>query len=243
MADQASKDAAAKARIIKHMNADHQKELVHYVGCLNRKEEQLIDSTLKLRYYAQLSPSAARSPKLEDISLKSMTISTLASGTHTIPIEPPMDSYADARLRAVSMDEKARAALGISSIQIKRFVKPTTANFVVMGLCVYTFTSFFLQSIGVIAPGTKAWQLIDSIFPGGAERYTWLQRTIGLPVIAIHAAEAAYMSHRLKKHGVEIGSGLWWQWVLDNFFEGFGAHDRFGKEVKRLKVEQENKKH
>lgn len=244
MADQATKDAAAKARVISHMNADHQRELSHYVSSgLLCPPFSRADLFTKLRHYAKLSASAARSPKLDDISLSSMTISTPASGTHTIPITPPMSSYADARLRAVSMDETARSALGISSVQIKSFVPLTTSNICVLVVCLFASTSLAAQAAGYVAPGSKVWRALDAVVPGGAERYVALQRLVVVPMLAIHVGEAAWMSRKVEKHGVERWSGLWWKWVADNFLEGFGALARFDKEVKRLTKEKEAKTH
>src|SRR5438046_6159284 len=104
MADSSDKVAAAKARILNHMNADHQAELSHY-----------------LRHYSHLSRSAARSPKLTDISLDSITIIATNGSTYSIALTPPMASLSEARNRLIKMDQDARSALGISDIRVSEY--------------------------------------------------------------------------------------------------------------------------
>ena len=113
MADPASKDEAAKARIIGHMNADHAESLSYY-----------------LQHYISLSPRVARGAILCDISLSAMTLRTTDNKTHTIPFSPPMTSWAEARTRSVDMDRVSRNALDISSIRITSYDPPQ--NFLLM---------------------------------------------------------------------------------------------------------------
>jgi putative heme iron utilization protein len=104
MADQTSKDAAMKERIIKHMNNDHADSL-----------------SLYLQHYNKLSASSARGARMTDISLSAMTFQTTDGKTHTIPLNPPMTSFADARTRSVDMDREARSALDISRIKLTSY--------------------------------------------------------------------------------------------------------------------------
>ncbi|KAK3173077.1 hypothetical protein OEA41_006406 [Lepraria neglecta] len=100
-----SQDAAAKHRIITHMNADHQDSLIRY-----------------LEYYAGLSSFSARNAQLTDITFDSLTIEYSHEQAHRIPIKPPMTAWSEARPRVVEMDMVATRGLG-------RGYTPNFANF------------------------------------------------------------------------------------------------------------------
>lgn len=217
---------AAKARIISHMNADHSLSLSYY-----------------LRHYAQLSASQARKPSMLDISFDSMTLQTAAGKKHTIPINPPMNSWADARLRAVDMDREAREGLGIDSIRITAYEPPKTPfHIFVFTTCACVVIIFTASS--KIVPGTMFYDEVLPYFPGGPEVFLWLAKKLALPVLFIHIAETYYLEKtRLWKYGVERGSALWWKWIASCFVEGFGCFQRIDWEVARKRKEAEGKKH
>lgn len=57
-------------------------------------------------------------------------------------------------------------------------------------------------------------------------------------ILGIHIVETVWLwKTRLSKHGVKVGSGVWWLWTLSAFFEGFGTFKRFDKEVYLAKKE------
>jgi hypothetical protein len=227
MADQPpSKDAAMQQRIITHMNADHQPSL-----------------SLYLQHYLALSPRAARNPTLTSISLSSLSILTRDGKTHTIPFKPPMTSYAEARTRTVEMDREAREALGVSSIRITTFSPPKSPfHLTILFLVLLTFTIFLTRQ--KIVPGTLVYDRILPYFPGGPTWFLWIANTILLPVLAIHITETVVMERtRLRKYGVERGSGLWWVWMVDCFLEGYGSFQRFDGLVEGKRREAEKAKH
>ncbi|KUJ13593.1 uncharacterized protein LY89DRAFT_687627 [Mollisia scopiformis] len=226
MADQSSKDEAAKARIIKHMNADHADSVSYY-----------------LQHYCSLSPRAARGAALSDISLSAMTVRTVDNKTHTIPFTPPMTSWAEARTRTVDMDRESRSALDVSSIRITSYEPPRKRfHIFVFGICLFTFGVFAMRN--KIVPGTWFYDVPLRYWPGGPEVFVWIARTIALPVVAIHLGEAYMMdTTRLRKHGVERGTSLWWMWVVSCFIEGYGCHQRIDAAVKKKTKEAEQAKH
>ena len=58
-------------------------------------------------------------------------------------------------------------------------------------------------------------------------------------MVVVHGAEAAHMARgRLRRHSVETFSGVWWAWVVDTFFEGFGAFQRFDGMVEKRRKEK-----
>jgi len=225
MADEASKDAAAKARIIKHLNADYQLSLSYY-----------------LQHFNSLSSFEARKPLLTDITFDYMTLKTYG-GTSTIPFNPPMTSWSEARIRTVEMDREARSALDISSIRLTAYVPPTSPFHVtILALCLLAFVSFTTRQW--IVPGTFVYDTILPWFPGGAEWYLLISKFTGLPTLVIHIVEATMLDRKkLRKYGVERGTGLWWSWILSCFVEGFACFQRIDAWVTQKEKEAEKAKH
>lgn len=212
-----SKTDAIKAGIIKHMNADHAESL-----------------TLYLRNYLSLPPSAAHSPRLTAISLTSLTIH--ASGTsHHLPLDPPLASLADSRARLVAMDRASKAALGIAPPPLVTTWTPPTApgHVVVAALVLFYLASYALRAR--VVPGSLPHAALERAWPWGADGYLWLQNVIFVPVVAVHAVEAAVMAWRLRGAGVGPCSRVWWMWIASCAVEGVGAHQRFGALVRKAK--------
>ncbi|KAF7946329.1 hypothetical protein EAE96_009328 [Botrytis aclada] len=218
------KDAAAKARILKHMNADH-------AGSLS----------LYLQHYCQLSKSEASKPNLLDISFSSLRISSKSGKTHTIPLDPPMSSYADARSRFVAMDSECRDGLNISPYTITRYEPPKTfAHRLVFGLCLTTAVIFTTKSH--IVPGTFPYDNVLPWFPGGPETFLWITDKIALPTLAIHVVEVIWMDRsRLRKYNIERGSSMWWKWMASCLIEGIGSFARIDAMIKQQEKEKESK--
>ncbi|KAI0467844.1 hypothetical protein F4859DRAFT_226661 [Xylaria cf. heliscus] len=218
--------ADPKARITAHMNKEHGAELKLYLQAFNG-----------------LSSSAASNPQLTDLTLDTLSISS-ASGSHSVRISPPMKSLADARVRLVDMAERAQEKLGLSDIRIDRFAGPRglgLASFV--GVAFY-FLSAVAVAAGMLHPGTAAWGFLDAYFPRGAEGYVWVVRTIAVPVLVLHATEAAWLARtRLARYGVETGSALWFKWVLETFVEGLPAFIRFDGLVEEERRRKDAAKH
>jgi hypothetical protein len=234
-----SKEAAIKARIIKHMNTEHAESL-----------------SLYLRYHSGLSAPAAANPKLTDMTYSSLTIASSNGASHDIPLEPPMTSWSDVRPRVIAMDSDARTALGLpplpSSPSHSQTPKPPSSSPVrvtvtaydpptaplhifMIALVAFFYSCYFLRRAGrILVPGTWYWEHVMAHFPaGGAEGYAWLQERLAVPVVLLHGAETGVMVWRLAGHGVRVGTGLWWKWVGATFLEGAGAHQRFGGVLKR----------
>ena len=226
MADQASKDAVAKERIIKHLNNDHQKSLSYY-----------------LQHYKKLSSSVAYKPLVTDITFDALTIKTRGGESYPIPFNPPMKSWADARQRTVDMDGEARSALDISPIAITAYEPPLSpVHLTVFGLCIFTFVIFVTRN--KIVPGTWFYDNVLPWYPGGPKWFLWIARVIALPVLGIHMGETYWLDRtRLRRHGVERGTALWYKWVASCFIEGMGCFQRIDATVKRKTLEAEKAKH
>ncbi|KAI0142572.1 hypothetical protein F4776DRAFT_512951 [Hypoxylon sp. NC0597] len=216
-----------KSRIIGHMNADHARELEEY-----------------LRAFNGLSASAARGAQIADMTLDAMTIKTASSssGTHTVAITPPLGSAADARVRLVDMSQRAKQKLGLSDITVSVFTRP-------QGIGVWSFlgVTLFIVSAAtysLVQPGTAVWGVLDEVFPYGASGYKWLVKALVIPVLIIHVTEAWWIARtRLRVHGVEAGTRLWWLWVACTFVEGLPALARFDRLVEAERKKKEGAKH
>ncbi|KAI1159383.1 hypothetical protein F5B18DRAFT_655724 [Nemania serpens] len=215
-----------RPRIIAHMNKDHAAELKLY-----------------LRAFNGLSPSAAADAQLTDLTLDTLSIKS-ASGVHAVRISPPMKSLADARVRLVDMAARAQEQLGLSDIRVDRFSGPAgigLASFI--GVAFY-FASAAAVALGFVRPGTWVWAPLETYFPYDAAGFIWLVKAIALPVFAIHATEAWWMARsRLARYGVEVGSALWFMWVLETFVEGYPAVVRFDGFVLEEKKKKDAAKH
>jgi len=226
MANQASIDAAAKERIIRHLNNDHQKTISYY-----------------LQHYKKLSSSAAYKPIVTDITFNALTVQTRDGKSYPIPFDPPMKAWSDARQRTVDMDREARSALDISPIAITAYEPPKSPfHLTVFGLCIFTFVIFVTRN--EIVPGTWFYDTVLPWYPGGPKWFLWIAKVIALPVLGIHLGEAYWLDRsRLRKHGVERGSSLWYKWIASCFIEGVACFQRIDATVKRKTLEAEKAKH
>ncbi|OAG43279.1 hypothetical protein AYO21_02565 [Fonsecaea monophora] len=94
--------SAMKARIITHMNADHQLSLRLY-----------------LQHYSHVPSPGTASAQMLDITTEHMIISS-AYGRHVIQFEPPMKSLMEARERLVTMHELCLEQLDLSAIVVSK---------------------------------------------------------------------------------------------------------------------------
>ena len=225
MADSASKDAAAKQRIITHMNNDHQDSLIRY-----------------LEYFCRLSSFSSRQAHLIDITFDSLVITSSSESSHTIPINPPLNSWADARPRVVAMDSEAVASLKRSHITVKEYRKPTGFSLVVF-ITVFCVLIVFSRRSNLQAGSF----LYDNLLVYCPEFARWcfeIQPVLFGIMIAVHLGEAIYLEQtRLQKHTVPRFSGLWWKWMFNSFTEGYGVLLRFDAIVQEEEVKKSKLKH
>ncbi|MCJ1338355.1 hypothetical protein MMC09_003642 [Bachmanniomyces sp. S44760] len=215
MANAAASDEAAKQRIIKHMNADHRDSLIRL-----------------LEHFAHLSPFSARNAQITDISLTSLTISTSSRSTYTIPLEPAMASYAEARHRFIELDNQATTSLPQRSpITVKKYKRPHGFMALVFVAAATTYVCFIKRSN--FLPGSLLYDSVLQYVPRFAKFCYTIQPLVLYPMLVLHSSEAAYMAKtRCERHGVRVFSLLWWKWVGSTFVEGVGSFVRFDRIVK-----------
>lgn len=237
-AETPSIDPAAKKRTIAHMNKDHTE-----------------DMSAILRHYSHLSAAEAGGAEMLDLGLASMSIRS-ASGTHTVPISPPMDSWDDRRAKLVAMTTAARKALGLDNDDNEeaaahpapaaekissapapaapRYAPPQGTDWISLTGVSFYFLCAGLVYGGLVTPDSPTWRALEAVrFPRGPVAFIWLVEVLFLPVLAIHVAEAWWMDHsRLAPAGVPRGSGVWLLWVGNAFLEGIPAYRRWDRTVK-----------
>ncbi|OJJ39557.1 hypothetical protein ASPWEDRAFT_37360 [Aspergillus wentii DTO 134E9] len=209
--------------IIKHMNADHQDSLVLY-----------------LRVYSQISAREAKSARLEDISLSDLVIS--ANGTrYSVPVDPPMKTFSDARSRVVAMHKECLQKLGISDIIIKEYRAPRGAGAVTFAICLAILLGYPRQTD--FQPGSILYDTIGlANIPSVAEFLYSFQPLLFPLVLGAHLLETTLFAFlRLKPHGVTFLSGVWFAWIVSTLIEGGGAWMRFGKMVKKESAKREHR--
>ncbi|POS73113.1 hypothetical protein DHEL01_v208494 [Diaporthe helianthi] len=216
-------DPATKKRTIAHMNKDHTE-----------------DMSAILRHYSHLSAAEAEGAEMLDLDLTSMSIRS-ATGTHTVPISPPMDSWDDRRAKLVAMTTAARNALGLDNHNdeaadhpIPRHVPPQGTDWISFAGVSFYFLCAGLVYGGLVTPGSPTWTALEAVrFPRGPVAFIWLVEVLFLPVLAIHVAEAWWMDHsRLAPARVPRGSRVWLLWVANAFLEGIPAYRRWDRTVK-----------
>ena len=220
---------AMQTRILNHMNADHQNSLVLYS-----------------RYYSKLPLSHAKTSKLDSLNLEHMIIES-SFGRCLVPFSPPLESYSDARERVVAMHQECLRGLDVDEVVIDRYSLPSgPLQCTLAFLTTWTFATFpFRAQLSPESGSLLSWAWsIGGLFPGLARLAYLTAPYVLVFMVVVHGAEAAHMARgRLRRHSVEAFSGVWWAWVVDTFFEGFGAYQRFdGMVEKRRKDKGQEKK-
>ncbi|CAG7923636.1 unnamed protein product [Penicillium olsonii] len=211
---------SSKDFIIKHMNADHQDSLV-----------------LFLRAYCGITSSQAKSANLEDITLTNLIIA--AHGTrYSVPIEPPMKDYSEARSRMVAMHKESLRRLGRSDIALTEYRAPRGFPVVVFGLCLFFYASCFRRSN--LLPGSFVYEYFGYKFVPDLAHFVYNIQPWFFPlVVGIHVFETVLLIvTQLRPLGVPIFSGLWCKWVGSCFIEGFDTFRR----IKQIVQEERGKK-
>lgn len=210
---------SSKDFIIKHMNADHQDSLV-----------------LFLQAYCGITSAQAKNAQLEEISTSYLIIT--AHGTrYSVPIEPAMKDYSEARGRMVAMHKESLKRLGRSEITLTEYRAPRGIQAVIFVLCFLFYITCFQRSN--LQPGSEFYEYL------GLQRVPWFPRLVCILqpyVVAIHIIETVLLVvTQLKPLNVPVMSGLWWKWVASCFVEGYGSFSRIKKFVKEQKAKKNGK--
>lgn len=220
-----SKDVEAQRRIISHMNKDHQDSVARF-----------------LEHFAHVSTYSASKARLTDITLNNLTIASSNDTPYVIPLDPPLNSWSEARERMVAMDQEALRGLDRSNIAAREYRRPRGFLAVVFIASATTFVCFSQRSN--FLPGSFLYDYIFGHVPRFAKFCYDIQPLVLYPMLAIHLSEAVWMERtRLRKFNVPRFSKLWWQWLSSTFIEGVGAFKRFDRIVREEMAKKEAKKH
>ncbi|KAJ5183334.1 hypothetical protein N7492_000950 [Penicillium capsulatum] len=208
---------------IKHMNADHRESLQVY-----------------LQAFCAISAREARHARLEDLELSHLIVS--ANGTrYSIPIDPPMKDFNEARGRLVALRKDSLQRLGRSDITITEYRAPRGPQKVIFGLCVFLYITCFRRSN--LLPGSFVYENMGyKLVPDFAHFVYNIQPWLFPGVIVCHILEATGLAiWRLKPHGVPALSGLWWAWIGSCLLEGFGTWARTKDIITEARAKQGGK--
>ncbi|KAF2005313.1 integral membrane protein-like protein [Amniculicola lignicola CBS 123094] len=225
MATPEAQEAAAKERIIKHMNADHQ------------------DSVRRYFEHAQgVSAIRARNARMTDISLTEMKFSTGSTET-SMAFDPPMKSLREARERLVQLDKDTLVSLSRSDIAVTKYIPPYVhpAHLFNFSSCLLTYIVYSRPAH--FRPGSLFFDNLFYKFPGFANFSLTIQPWLMTIMLAIHIYESSLMIRKLGKHGLTAYDGVWWGWLASCFVEGVTSFKRLDGLIAEKKKEKEAKKH
>ncbi|KAF1925419.1 uncharacterized protein M421DRAFT_423736 [Didymella exigua CBS 183.55] len=225
MASTEAQEAAAKQRIIKHMNADHHDSIRRYVEA-----------------YVSTSPRQSHSAQMTDIDLNQMAFS-VGEQMSTVTFNPPMKSLREARERLVQMDKDTLQILGRSDITVNRYIPPYAKLGHLFNFTQCMLVYLLLPRGANFEPGSLMYDTFLFMVPAFA-RFVLQVRWIVLPVmLAIHITESFIMANKVKRHGLSSADTVWWQWVGSSFVEGVTAFWRLNELIAEKQKEKDAKKH
>jgi len=227
MPSESEKDAAARTRIMTHMNADHQDSISRY-----------------LEHHHSVSSFGSRNAYLSNIDFTSMTVlpSPNSSKAYKIAISPPMTSWSEARPRVVEMDAEATAALGRSAVTVKKYTPPRGFMAIVWIASFVTFIAFSRRAN--FRNGSWCYDGLLKYVPSFGDFCWRIQPLVLYPMVVLHATEAVYMERsRLRRHTVRAFGRVWWTWLFSTFVEGIGAFLRFDQTVKEEEERKAKARH
>lgn len=84
-----------------------------------------------------------------------------------------------------------------------------------------------------------------SLLGGGFARFAWsIQPKLFWGMVLIHGAELAwFVPCRLRRHSVDVRSGVFWTWCAAEFVAGVFCTGDFDALVERVRREKEGAKH
>ena len=175
-------------------------------------------------YYAKASRFTSRNASLKDITLDKLTIGA-GGKTFVVPLDPPMSSLSEARVRLVEMDKQSIAGMERSPVTLKEYRAPQGFAAVIFAACLGTYILMFSKSNMI--PGSLMYDNVLKYFPRFALFAYDMRDIIIWPMLAIHVTELYIMTGALKKRSVPLFSRLWWMWTVSAFIEGYNSFQRY----------------
>ena len=222
-------EIAIRTRITTHLNTSHRDSLF-----------------LFLRHYCNV-PAHSTTPHsttLETLKQDSLIL-TSQGKRYYVPLQPPLSSLtssAATRQRLKEMHNDCLRGLDLSDGRITTYRPPDTLikriNFLAVVLTMLSFSrrANFL-------PGSLFYETSRlSFVPNFAWFCSTVQPWLITAMLGIHVSEAVWMARtRLRRHGVERWSRLWWVWVGTCFIEGVGSFQRIDGMVRDQEEEMKKR--
>jgi hypothetical protein len=204
-----------------HMNADHAYSLELYA-----------------RHYNRLPIPQARTATLIDLSLSHLILSASHSRLLT-PLNPPLNSLKESRARLVDMHNTCATALGVSDLGIVEVYIPPNALYQFLALLGVASVLLTFPFRAALHPDSGSWLSwywsLGGVVPAVARLAYAVAPLVWVLTFGIHAVEVVwFVRTRLRRFSVVPYTRVWWCWVVDCFFEGFGAFRRFDALVGEL---------
>lgn len=217
---------SAKARILEHMNKDHMVSLYDFLAYYEG---------IKLDY-----SNPSHSVELVDVELDHITLNYIKNGhskTIVTPLDPPLKSLGEARVRFVKMAFEAADAFQVSPYQIKSFHPPAQP---ISGIIASLFGTCAFVALSPRSVG----RILQRRSPHLAHFIRQNARRIFVATIIIHLLEY-FLFLRAKLDKFRVYGALRLKWFLSTMSVGFPAWRRFDQEIHRLstvrlKFEAEN---
>ncbi|KAJ5477457.1 hypothetical protein N7539_007601 [Penicillium diatomitis] len=216
---------SSKDFIIKHMNADHADSLQLY-----------------LQAYNGITAKEAKGATLEDLTLSNLILS--AHGTrYSVPIQPPMKDYTEARVRLIALNNDSLQRLGRWDVTLTKYRPPRGFQAVIFGLVLFTYVTCWRRSN--LLPGSFVYENMGfRVFPDFTHFIYTIWPVFFPAVLGVHVLESAALAVlRLQPLGVPFGSKLWAIWMGSCFIEGFGSFVRIRQIVNEERAKKNGKKH
>ncbi|KAJ8114365.1 hypothetical protein OPT61_g3740 [Boeremia exigua] len=225
MATPETQEAAAKQRIIRHMNADHHDSIRRYVEA-----------------YASRSPRQSHSAQMTDIDLTQMKFNC-GGQTSVVAFDPPMKSLREARERLVQMDKNTLQILGRSDITVTTYVPPYIKLGHLFNFTQCSLTLLLLPRGANFRPGSLLYDSLLFMVPAFARFVLQVRWIVLLLMLAIHIVESFIMANKVKRHGLSSTDAVWWLWVGSSFVEGVTAFWRLDGLIAEKQQAKDAKKH
>ncbi|VVT54167.1 uncharacterized protein SAPINGB_P003940 [Magnusiomyces paraingens] len=228
--DSVSPQAAAKARILTHMNKDHALSLFDYLSYFMHREfdpdnasssvemTDITNNYITLRYTYPDSPNAQYAQ---------------------FPINPPMESLREARTALVDMAKTAAGTRGYATHRISSYVPPWSGATPVHDMALLFVVAILIlpplrtpvfsalaSLLGIPADGGAFWGPIVSF----CSNWPWIPAIV---TYTAHFAEGLFVIRpKVTKYRVPKEERAWW--YVSIFFEGFPAILRFNRLISKV---------
>lgn len=215
------KISEAQARILGHMNKDHKLAVEDYLAVYG---EVKVDN--------KIANIILRDIELDHMSIGFNHFDIEFEIMKVIELDPPLESFKQARERLVTMAKHAAKARGYSHFQINEMSYANCPyDYAIVSLVLLAAAAYFFPALvfGVLAQAV----------PGSViEFLKSITARVFYATVVIHLAETlVFMVPLLKKYRVPLDFKL--EWLVASMLEGYGAKRRFMACVKEKESHSE----